>query len=142
GDHEARAGEAGSAEVRKVAHSVNTLAAERERLRDQEASSNRLRAQAREVGLRVREPLVAEEVLREAHTGLRQIIDADVVYLRLLEGGALGRPIGREPGWLIPGDVIGQCLSEDELSGLRRTFRSQGSMVVHDLDGEDGDQVP
>jgi signal transduction histidine kinase len=64
------------------------------------------------------------------------------VYLRLLEGDALGRPIGREPGWLIPGDVIGQRLTEDELSNLQRTFRSQGSMVVHDLDGEDGDQVP
>jgi two-component system, OmpR family, phosphate regulon sensor histidine kinase PhoR len=141
GEHEARAELTGSAEVREVAQSINTLATESERLRDQEARSNRLRALAREVGLRIREPLIAEEVLREAHTGLRQIVDAEVVYLRLLEGDALGRPIGREPGWLIPGDVLGQPLTEDEMSHLRRMFRAQGSMVIQDLEGEDGHQL-
>ena len=60
GDHAARADLTGSLEAREVAQSINTLADETDRLRDQEAESNRLRAMARETGFRIREHLHAD----------------------------------------------------------------------------------
>src|ERR1019366_5277237 len=50
GDHAARAKVTGSAEVREVAQSVNTMARENDRLRGQEQEHTRLRALAREAG--------------------------------------------------------------------------------------------
>ena len=87
------------AEVRKVAQSVNALADESDRLRAQEAESERLRTMAREAGLRIRDHLIADDVLHEARRTLEASIDADVVYLRLLEDGRLGPSFGHKPGW-------------------------------------------
>ncbi len=142
GDYAARATVAGSAEVREVALSVNAQADEAGRLREHEAEGNRLRAVAREVGLRIREHLVAEEVLGAAQQGLHQKLDADVAYLRLLENGQFGRPIGGEPGLLLPGDVIQPHLTVAALAGLQDTFRVQASLVFQDLQGEDGERIP
>jgi two-component system phosphate regulon sensor histidine kinase PhoR len=142
GDHHARATVTGSAEVRQVAQAVNSLADESDRLRAQEAESIRLRAMAREAGLRIREHLVAEEVLHEAQTALEQNIHADVTYLRLLEGDHLGPVVGHEPGWFPPGSATSEHVAPVAVDVLHNLFRSQASMVVQDMRNEDGDKIP
>jgi signal transduction histidine kinase len=142
GDHAARAGLTGSGEVREVAQSINTLAAEADRLRVREAESNRLRAKARAVSLRIREHLVADDVLQQAEAGLLASIDTDFVYLRLIEDGKLGPAIGATPRWSTPGDVIQQRLSPVALEGLTVAFRAQTSMVNQDVQGPEGERLP
>ena len=139
GEHAARAAVAGSAEVRKVAQSVNALADESARLRAQEAESERLRTMAREAGLRIRDHLIADDVLHEARIALEANIDADVVYLRLLEDGRLGPPFGHQAGWYIPADET-RDLSPGDLDALASMFRAHASRSIQVVQGEsDGD---
>jgi two-component system, OmpR family, phosphate regulon sensor histidine kinase PhoR len=142
GDHGARAPVAGSAEVRQVAKSINIQADESDRLRAAEAESTRLRAMAREAGLRIREHLVARDVLHAAKAAVEQIVDADVAYLRLLEDDQIGSIVGEAPRWLIPADVIKAHLPPDAIDGLRDLFRAQASQVINDLAGGDTGIMP
>ena len=141
GDHAARAIVTGSAEVRKVAQSVNALADESDRLRAQEAESERLRTMAREAGLRIRDHLIADDVLHEARRTLEASIDADVVYLRLLEDGRLGPSFGHKPGWFAPADTA-RDLSPDDLEELTALFRAHASRAIRSVAGEEGDDTP
>ena len=142
GDDAARAAVIGSAEVREVAQAINLQADESSRLRAQEAENNRLRAMTRQAGLRIREHLVADDVVSEAWAVLDQTVDADVMYLRLLEDGRPGAPVGRPPPWLQPSDVIGQQLKSEEVTELHQLFRAQASKVTQDVDGADGGNIP
>ena len=142
GDHTARAPVSGSAEVRQVAESINTQADESDRLRAAEAESTRLRAMAREAGLRIREHLVARDVLHAAKLTVEQIVDADVAYLRLLEDDQIGSVVGQAPHWLVPADVIRAVLPPGAIDGVRALFRAQGSQVINDLAGGDTGIMP
>jgi len=142
GDHAARVPVTGSAEVRQVAESINTQADESDRLRAAEAESNRLRAMAREAGLRIREHLVARDVLHAAKLAVEQIVDADVAYLRLLEDDHIGSVVGHAPGGLIPADVIKAHLPPSAIDHLRALFREQASQVINDLAGGDTGDMP
>jgi two-component system, OmpR family, phosphate regulon sensor histidine kinase PhoR len=142
GNYAARAPVAGSAEVREVAVSVNAQADESDRLRAQEAESNRLRAMAREAGLRIRDHLVTADVLAAGQAAVEQILDTDVVYLRMIENDELGEVIGRAPHWLLSSDVIKQQISTKALDDLRTLFRAQTSRVTQDVTGPEGDQIP
>jgi two-component system phosphate regulon sensor histidine kinase PhoR len=135
GDHAVRANLAGSAEVRKVAQSVNALADESDRLRAQQAESERLRTTAREAGLRIRDHLVADDVLHEARRALETSINADVVYLRLLENGRLGPPFGHKPGWYAPADGT-RDLPPEALGRLTEMFRGQAGKAIRSVAGE------
>jgi signal transduction histidine kinase len=141
-DYSARAPVTGSAEVREVAESVNAQADESDRLRAQEAESTRLRALAREHGLRIRDPLVAADVLSAGRAAVEQILDTDVVYLRLIENEELGTVIGRTPRWLLPADVIRGEMPPAALHDLRELFRAQTSQVTQDVQGPEGDRIP
>jgi signal transduction histidine kinase/CHASE3 domain sensor protein len=140
GDHAARAAVAGSAEVREVARSVNTQAAEADRLRAQEAESNRLRAAAREAGLRIREPLAEEDVLREARHAVEHTVNADRVSLRLIEGARISSLPGTEPGPFAAVDAM-HDLSEDVLAELGHLLRAQSCVVIEGAQGG-GNQIP
>jgi signal transduction histidine kinase len=132
GDYAARAQLRGSAEVREVAQSVNT-----------QAESIRLRAMAREAGLRVREHLDADEVLAAAQLALARILDEDLVYLRLLEGGAVGPPVGQELGSRYPANFAGALeLPPATLTEMQSLFAAQSSQVVQDVAGADGGRLP
>jgi signal transduction histidine kinase len=133
-EHTARATVTGSAEVRKVAQSVNALADEGDRLRAQEAESERLRTMARAAGLRIRDHLVADDVLNEARLALEASIDADVVYLRLLEDGTLSPPFGHQAGWYSPADGP-RKLSAAALGTLVELFRGQAGKAIRSADG-------
>jgi len=143
GDYSARAPVAGSAEVRQVAESINTQADEAGGLRAAEAESNRLRAMAREAGLRIREHLVARDVLHAARLAVEQIVAADVAYLRLVEDDQVGSVVGHAPRWLIPADVIRAQLPPGAMDNLRALLRVQTSMVINDLsNGEEAGDMP
>src|SRR6266700_679968 len=143
GDYSARAPVAGSAEVCQVAESINTQADEADRLRAAEAESNRLRAMAREAGLRIREHLVARDVLHAAKLAVEQIVAADVAYLRLVEDDQVGSVVGHAPRWLIPADVIRAQLPPGAMDNLRALLRVQTSMVINDLsNGEEAGDMP
>ncbi|MGE5131882.1 MAG: ATP-binding protein [Gemmatimonadota bacterium] len=140
GDHGARAEVRGSPEVREVAQSVNVQADEADRLRRAEAESGRLRAAAREAGLRIREPLAEVEVLRAARLALEQTVDADRVAVRLISGSQLSTPdgVGPEPWW----PPTGARLGSGALARLHQLFRAQRSSVVQDVQGPEGDVIP
>jgi two-component system phosphate regulon sensor histidine kinase PhoR len=142
GDHGARAPVAGTAEVRAVAQSVNAQADEAGRLRAAEAESGRLRALAREAGLRIRERLAPDDVLAAARDALDRILDADLVYLRLLEGGRFGPPLGCAGSTARLAGLAALQVTPATLAGLRSLLRTQSSQVVQDLAGPAGAQVP
>jgi signal transduction histidine kinase len=142
GDYTARAPVTGSAEVRQVAESINTQAAESQRLRAAEVESNRLRAMAREAGLRIRDHLVARDVLHAAKLAVERIVDADVAYLRLLDDEQLGQVVGQGPHWPISADAIRAQITPVVIDGLRAVFRGQTSVVINDLSGEETPYIP
>src|SRR5947208_13983007 len=137
GDRGGRAAVDGSAEVREVAESTNTQAEESDWLRGAEAESNRLRAMAREAGLRIREHLVARDVLHAAKLAVEQIVDADVAYLRLLEDGHIGSVVAQAPRWLLPAGLIKAKLPAGAIEGLRAMLLGSDSEVINNLCGGD-----
>ena len=51
---------------------------------------------AREAGLRIREHLAAADVLAEAQAAVQKNLQADIVYLRLVEDGRLAGRVGHD----------------------------------------------
>jgi signal transduction histidine kinase/CHASE3 domain sensor protein len=141
GETSARAAVTGAAEVREVARSVNIQADESDRLRAQSAESTRLRAMAREAGLRIREHLTTGDLLAEALAALRGNLAADVAYLRLVEDGTLGKPIGLTPGRQ-RGDVIARRLTPQAVDALDEALRAQASLVTQDVGSDEGNAIP
>jgi signal transduction histidine kinase/CHASE3 domain sensor protein len=141
GDHTARAPETGPAEMREVARSLNALADEGDRLRAQEAETSKLRAVARDTGLRVREHLRVEDLLHEAKDAIESDFGADVAYLHLKRDGALGLPVGHEDDWLFPESFLAVLRGEGDVL-FRDLFKRNASLVYQDIPGADGDQLP
>lgn len=141
GDHAARAALAGAAEVREVARAVNIQADEADRLRAEEADSNRLRALARAAGIRIREHLVADDVIREARQALATTVGADKVYLHLITDGKLGPPVGEEEGWLLPGEFL-TAIPAAGIEDMRQLLRTGASRLIQDPSGPEGDPLP
>jgi two-component system phosphate regulon sensor histidine kinase PhoR len=141
GDHAARAPVTGPAEMREVARSLNALAEESDRLRTQEAETTRLRAIARDTGLRVREHLRVEDLLREAKDAIECSFGADAAYLHVKRDGALSLPVGHEDDWLFPDSFL--AVLRDEGDALfQDLFRRNASLVYQDIPGPDGEGLP
>ncbi len=142
GDRSVRAAVTGSAEVREVARSVNAQADEADRLRGQQAEYNRLRTVAREAGLRIREHLAAADVLSEAQAAVQRNLQADFVYLRLVEDGRLAGRVGhdfaRDRRRLRRGPLR---VPDSTLGGLHDLFRAQTSLVIRDIQGAEGEKL-
>jgi signal transduction histidine kinase/HAMP domain-containing protein len=141
GDYAARAAVTGSAEVREVAQVVNTQADESDRLREQEAQSNRLRTVARDAGLRIREHLAAGDVLREAQSVLRDSMDADAVSLMLVNDERLEPAAGQPYAKRLAGSLTAAQTAES-LTGLRELFHSHASVLVQDVAAQAGPLPP
>ncbi len=141
GDHAARADATGAAEIRNVALSVNALADESDRLRAEEDKHARLRAMARETGNRIREPLSAEDVIREACAAIEQNLKCDHVFLHLVNDGQMSGPSANEnssrtpPGFLVD-------LADERADWAADLLRHNASFAVQDLSGQEGEQVP
>jgi two-component system, OmpR family, phosphate regulon sensor histidine kinase PhoR len=140
GEHAARANIAGSAEVREVAESVNTMADENDRLRRQEQEHARLRALAREAGIRVREPLWAEDVLREASTAITECVESDLAVLRLVEDDQPRYADCARKDWL-PVNFL-RDLSPDFDAWAHGLLATQSSTVIQDVPGPEGEVLP
>jgi len=140
GDHDARAEASGAAEIQQVAMAVNALADESDELRRSDAESNRLRAMARETGVRIREPLHADDVIRAARTALEENLDADIVTLHLMRDGKLGPPEGHEDDWPFPDDFL-ETFPASRFQMLDDLLKTASSVVVQDVDGPEGDLI-
>lgn len=140
GDHAARAAVGGAAAVRAVAQSVNELADQSDHLRAQQDESNRLRAKAREAGLRIREHLVADDVLREAYVALEANLDAEIVSLRLIHDGELGPRVGDDRDRALPTDQPVSRVNTWAYERLYELFRIQRSSIINDMRSERGEQ--
>jgi signal transduction histidine kinase/HAMP domain-containing protein len=141
GDHAARAVLAGSLEAREVAQSVNTLADETDRLRAAEEEHSRLSVMAREMGVRIREHLHADDVLRVARAVLEENLDTDVVYLHVMRDGKLGPPEGHADDWILPGTFLDNTAPE-HFRMLSDLLRNQSSGVIQDIAGLEGGGLP
>jgi signal transduction histidine kinase len=141
GDHTARAPVTGPAEMREVARSLNALANESDRLRAQEAEASRLRATARDTGLRIREHLRVEDLLREAKDSIESSFGADVAYLHVKRDGVLGLPVGHEDDWLLPDAFLAVLRTEGD-TVFRDLFQRNASLVHQDIPGAEGDRLP
>jgi signal transduction histidine kinase len=141
GDHTARASVTGPAEIAEVARSLNALADEGDRLRVQEAESARLRAMAREVGVRVREHLRVEDLVLEAKDAIEKSLIADVAYLHIKQNGLLGPPVGHEADWVLPDSFLDVVRGEGE-AVFRDLLRRNASLVHQDLSDPDTEQMP
>jgi two-component system phosphate regulon sensor histidine kinase PhoR len=141
GDHAARAPVTGPSEMQEVARSLNALVNEGDRLRAQEAEASRLRALARDAGLRIREHLRVEDLLHEAKDAIESAFGADVAYLHLKRDGELGLPVGHEADWLFPESFLDVLRGEGDTL-FRDLFRRHASLVYQDLPGADGDRLP
>jgi two-component system, OmpR family, phosphate regulon sensor histidine kinase PhoR len=142
GDRTARAPVTGSAEVRQVAEAINRRADEGDRLLAAESERSRLRAMSREAGLHIREHLTASDVLKAAQLAVEQIVDSDVAYLRLLEGGRFGPVVGHTPAWLLPADGPNADVAGSAIERLRALFDAHTSSVINDLAGDEAAHVP
>ncbi|MEV8507077.1 ATP-binding protein [Actinoplanes sp. NPDC051475] len=76
----------GPTEVRAVAQAINEMAVEGDRIRGAEKDVERLRAETRQLGYRIRSHLKVEEALQEAVRGLADIVRADHVLVRMAPG--------------------------------------------------------
>jgi signal transduction histidine kinase len=132
---------AGPAEIQEVAQSLNALADESDRLRTLEAESTRLRLWAREAGLRIREHLRVEDLLREAKEAIETDLGADVAYLHIKRDGELGLPVGHEHDWVLPQSFLGILRGEADAM-FRDLFERNASLVYQDLAAGAGDEMP
>jgi HAMP domain-containing protein len=94
GDHAARAPLTGDAEVQEVARSVNTLADEGDRQRQQEEEGMRLRDAATEAGIRIRAHLGLPEMIQETVAAIERFVPEDRAYIHLIRDGRMGLPEG------------------------------------------------
>jgi len=141
GDHAARADAAGAAEIRDVALSVNALADESDRLRAEEHERAGLRAVAREAGIRIRESLSAEDVIREACASIEQNLNCDLAFMHLVRDGQISGPEAHERSWPPPSSFLVD-LPDDAADWATELLRKHASLVIQDLPGKEGEQVP
>jgi signal transduction histidine kinase len=135
GDHAARARVRGPSEIQEVARSLNALADEGERLRVQDVESSRLRAIAREAGVRVREHLRVEDLVLEAKEAIEKSLVADVAYLHIMQDGVLGLPVGHEHDWVLPRSFLDVLRGEGEVLFRDLLLRNE-CLVYQDVSAE------
>jgi signal transduction histidine kinase len=102
GDHGARAAEGGPAEVAALARRVNAFAEEAEQMRRVGEEGGRLRAAAREVGVRIRESLDVNAVVSQTVLALGPALDTDHLFVRLMEADRLGPAVDWRIGQAVP----------------------------------------
>jgi len=133
GDHDRRASIEGPLEVAQIATAVNLLADEGSRLRAVEAQElqahQRLIAYQREV----REALDPDEVAIRATQELGTVLDADHVYVRLVEDGEItpAQALWSAPG-VEPLSDRARRLVVGSVTGMQQLRDSRESLVVND----------
>ncbi|MBO0787818.1 MAG: GAF domain-containing protein, partial [Actinobacteria bacterium] len=134
-------GEQESRDVRDLLRSVSRLADEAGRLRAEEAERGRLLSLARETGLRIRQHLRVEDLVREARAAIKENLDADLVYLHLIRDGKVGQLVGHEDDRL-PMASCYDHLPPQAWASLAELFQRRASMVVQDVREDPPGQLP
>ncbi|MBO0810397.1 MAG: GAF domain-containing sensor histidine kinase, partial [Actinobacteria bacterium] len=134
-------GEQESQDVRDLLRSVSRLADEAGRLRAEEAERGRLLSLARETGLRIRQHLRVEDLVREAGAAIKENLDADIVYLHLIRDGKVSRPEGHEDDRQPPAGCYDN-LPQQAWAGLAELFQRRASLVVQDVREPGPGQLP
>jgi signal transduction histidine kinase len=140
GDHAARAALRGTADARDMARSINALAEENERQRKRENESMRLRAAAREAGIRIREHLDLTEVIRETVAAIEGFVPNDTAYLHLIKDGRMGLPEAHEHDWIMPAEFAE--FPTELIPVMVEVLARRSSQVLQDLNGADAASVP
>ena len=141
GQHDARAGPVGPAEIRELAASINFLADESDRLRAEQEERVRLAAVVRRAAVRVREHLDAEEVIREAVTGMEEQLEAEFVWIGLISGGRLTLAPGNVEDWGLHKAAV-SSVPPDYLSWAEALYQQRSSYYVQDLRSEQAAELP
>ncbi len=95
---------------------------------------------ARDAGNRIREHLVPEDVILEAHAAIEQELDCDFVFVQLITEGRLGSPESYNRGAPLPPDLLTEFPGH-VMEWLRDLYRRGVSLVVQDLPGPEGENV-
>jgi len=130
GDRSARAGVTGPADVRELAHAINALADESDRLRSVRAAS-----------MRIREHLEAPAVLTEAMAAIEEHLAVAFVWIGLVSGEGLEVADNRYPARDQVAGMIGN-LPADTLPWLRDLYTSHASYCIQDLRSPAGEEIP
>lgn len=141
GEHDARAGPVGPAEIRELASSINFLADESDRLRGEQEERVRLAALVRQAAMRVREHLDAEEVVREAVRGMEEHLEAQYVWIGMISGGQLTLPPGNLEDWGLHKATVAS-VPPDYLSWAEALYQQRSSYLVQDLRSEQAAELP
>ena len=137
GDHTARTTVTRPTEIAVVARSIDHLAEEEERLFRAEQEHTRLRALAREAGIRIRANLHADQVISQAVTALQGDLGSDLAFIMLLKDGRLELPQASKDG--PSADLFGH-LPEVVQHWREQLVRQR--FVIEDLRGEQGHPLP
>jgi two-component system phosphate regulon sensor histidine kinase PhoR len=137
GDHTARTTVTRPAEIAVVARSIDHLAEEEERLFRAEQEHTRLRALAREAGIRIRANLHADQVISQALMALQGDLGSDLAFIMLLKDGRLELPQASQDG--PSADLFGQ-LPEGMQHWPEQLVRQR--FVIQDLRSEQAQPVP
>jgi signal transduction histidine kinase len=137
GDHTARTTVTRPTEIAVVARSIDHLAEEEERLFRAEQEHTRLRALAREAGIRIRANLQADQVISQAVTALQGDLGSDLAFILLLKDGRLELPQAFKDG--SSADLFGH-LPEVVQHWREQLVRQR--FVIEDLRGEQGQPIP
>lgn len=96
---------------------------------------------ARDAGLRVREHLRVEDLLREARDAIETDLGADVAYLHIKRDGEMGLPVGHEHDWVLPDSFLA-VLSGEADALFHGLFERNTSLVYQDITAGEGDEMP
>jgi len=125
----------------EVAQALQAARQENARLRGEGAESRRLHKMARVSGLRIRDQLTADGVAAEACRVVEGIIESDFAYLHLVINGWVQPPLGHEHDWKFESSYE-HVMPETTLAHMANVFRRQDSLVIQDVRGEGGEEIP
>lgn len=141
GDHTVRAVPGGPADVRELATSINFLAEETDRLRDEDRDHARLLEVVRESSIRIRQHLHAPDIIREAMTAIERNLAADSVWVGLTGDGDLSLAESYHDARHQVASMMGE-LPADTFPWLHELYQHQSSYRIADLHSAEADEIP
>lgn len=125
----------------ELARALAAARQENARLRAEKAESSRLHTMARISGLGIRDQMTADGVVAEAYRVLDSTIESDFAYLHLVVNGWIQPPVGHEHDRKFESSYE-HVMPETTLVHMTKVFREQGSLVIEDVRGAEGEEIP
>ncbi len=141
GDRDARAVPGGPADVRDLAISINSMAAQSERLRLADEERSRLLAVVRQVSIRIREHLHAQDIVRDGVAAIKQEMAADSAWVRLIRDDQATPAEGVHYAQYEAADAVSE-LPADFVTWLRDLYQRRSGYCIQDLHSSEAEQIP